>query len=344
MSLDINEMRLDVESTLFSNLGQIVTIKDLDEATNIELGNYEAGSVLPNDAVFFANLRNSYNAQVGSGNLIGTPFGDIGFSDQKLDLSDNTNKYLLFDGLDNFNEQHTIGTIRFLYTPNYQKWPVSSEWLFSIANSFGSNLNKFSLYHAYDPIGGLNVLVRDKNGQNEAWISSSNWAVNIGQTYELELNYDFEAGDLRVFIDGNIKMQTIGSQNLQLDRDNNINSLAIGAANTSSTPYAKFSEFVYFDSIQHTSSFAPGVYERYTVVNDTNETIVLMAMSEFQQKQEFGDYNPKRLRGYFKYNSVINDKSVIIDSNNNSYIITSLHDLSVKTDIIMKEGIVVLDN
>jgi len=73
--------------------------------------------------------------------------------------------------------------------------------------------------------------------------------------------------------------------------------------------------------------------------SDTQETIVIMNMTESKQKQEFGEFDPKRFRGYFKYNSVIEDQSHIIDSSNNEYEIDSLHDVNIAGNIIMKKAI-----
>jgi hypothetical protein len=59
-----------------------------------------------------------------------------------------------------------------------------------------------------------------------------------------------------------------------------------------------------------------GSYEGTPTDTDTSETIVIMAMNEAKQFEEFGDFNPKRFKAYFKYDSVIEDESTIIDSSN----------------------------
>ena len=77
---------------------------------------------------------------------------------------------------------------------------------------------------------------------------------------------------------------------------------------------------------------------------DTAETIVVTKMKDFKQRQAYGEFDPKRLVGYFKYNSVIVDDSIVIDEAGNQYEIESLYDNNVRGNIIFKKATLFMNN
>ena len=110
--------------------------------------------------------------------------------------------------------------------------------------------------------GELNLEFQDSTG-TQSNNTLGNFAPVEGQVYVFEVNYDFNSGATRVFIDGNqigstltdtITRNAADMQNIYFGR----------ATNTGSTGNFYLYSFTYFDAVQHTSNYTaasePGSY------------------------------------------------------------------------------------
>jgi hypothetical protein len=206
----------------------------------------------PANATFYASYTNNINGNWGEGVLTGTAFGGAGVSGGKLDLKGGTAKYVDYSPIANADSQQT-GTIRLRLIPNYSGAPSTTQVFTTILISTGSTtVNLIDIIHLTNTL--ISARVYDQTGTKIVEITNT-WLPNLGQTYEIEFNYDITGGASRLFIDGNqIGATDVGtgirSSSIGLFRIGN-NSTAVVTANF------EIDDIIIYSTVQHTSNYTP---------------------------------------------------------------------------------------
>ncbi len=202
----------------------------------------------PAGATFFASFATSVNADWANGDTTGTVVGGAAIVGGKLDLTGG-NKNVSFAGLNNVSTAITKGAVRVRYTPNYNGTPSSNQVIFSIGDE-DSNNNTIQFLHLTN--GSLFMYVNDENGNNILSNSILSFDAVAGETGELEVNWDLDAGKFYVFGSGFL----IAEIDVTMSR-NSSNLLRLGSsvsgAETGSDHFIE--HVVVFDEVQHTTGY-----------------------------------------------------------------------------------------
>lgn len=207
----------------------------------------------PANSTFYASYESIIDGDWGDGVLTASTVGGPVINSGELDL-DGGSKYVDYPALGNADHAQQL-TIRFLYRPNYSGTPSSIRYMFSISRGISDTANELYLFHSSGN-GNLVVRARDSVGATIYSTAISNFSPTLGQQYEFEVNFDFDAGETRVFIDGVQSGATISGSG---SRSSDIGLFRIGANIAGSQiTNAKFKDLIVFDSVQHTSDYTPG--------------------------------------------------------------------------------------
>ena len=217
-------------------------------------------SQAPSGALAWATFTTDINLSAGGGDLTGTGFGGAVVIGNKLSLKGGTNKYVEYGAVGNFDSQQE-GAIKKIYRPNYSGTPASLQVIFAILREDNNRKNRISLTHRTGS-GDLVLEIRDKD-ENVlmSHIAIAAWNPTAGVKYEIEVDFNLNdlgggLGATRVFLNGIVQ----GGVNTTIGlRDSNIGILRIGAGFTGADlPDFEMEDFIYFPTVQHTSSYTPG--------------------------------------------------------------------------------------
>lgn len=233
---------------------------DTDFVYDSDLAEFSGGQVQqtnkrPADAVFYVDFTdNSEDADwtdVGTG--VGTLYNGATVHDGKLDLTGYaSNRYLSINA---YNTSHDSqkGCMRCLFTPNFSGNPTYDQYIMQWRD--GGLENNIQVYITTS--GFIRVWIRDGMGGTIV-ASTTNWGtVNFtaGQPYEIELNWDCDAGEHRLFING---IQQGSTQSGTGTRDGRIDQFDFGVYyNNLGQPNFSISKFIYFNNVQHTTDYTP---------------------------------------------------------------------------------------
>jgi len=189
-----------------------------------------------------------------SGSEVVTPTGGADVSGKWLDLAHDDVRYIDIDADLNADSQQT-GCIRFKIKPNYDTTP-SSEMVF-VVNCKANNDLINCIFIRHSASGALRLHLYDEAGNLASETLLAYWSPTLGQTYELETNYDFTNGVTQVFIDGDPVGAEISST---FTRNADIGLLRFGAtyAGGNNSNFS-ITDIQIFDEVQHTSSFTSEV-------------------------------------------------------------------------------------
>jgi hypothetical protein len=206
------------------------------------------------NAVFFASFRRDEHANWALGPLTGTLNGSAAISSGYLDLDGaSSGDYASFEG-ECVETMVQKGAVRVKYTPGYSGTPGADRPIFTIAESFGSNSNRVSLYHR-NSNGKLNFQVHPDSGTGVT--GEFDWSPTDGTEYEIAVTFNFDLGTAALYIDN-----VLQSQILMFDKGTRTASIGVIAVGTgiagTETPDGKFRDFDIFKS----DVFAPAVCMR----------------------------------------------------------------------------------
>lgn len=237
---------------LISNPSQTFLPVLADSDFDADLVEY-ASSVLrqksqrPAGAVFGANYESSINANWANGSLVGTPTNGADVFQGKLQLQGG-DKSVDYDGQDNVSQLGMVGCVRFRVTPNYNGSPVDNQEFITICNSDNQSFNKIQLFHATN--GAFFLLMNDQDGVNILSNSVAPYVAVAGQTVEMELSWDLNAGKVRFFGEGYL----VADIDVSFVRSNDATIFRVGGATGSEF---SIDNLIVFDSVQHTANYTP---------------------------------------------------------------------------------------
>lgn len=200
-----------------------------------------------------ATFTTNENLDSGGGVLTGTLANGAtvsgGFLDQ--DLAYAQQSYCQWAALNNFTCTQQ-GTVNILVRPNYSGSPASHIQDFFFAGTAAGN--KYVLIQ-HDTAGNLRFQIYDAASGLNFQITSP-WSPTLGQTYELELNWDIDLGETRAFIDGT----QFGATNTTTGTFNALGGtdfIRCGRGYWTFSHNSNFSidQFDVYDAVQHTAAY-----------------------------------------------------------------------------------------
>lgn len=233
--------------------------------------------VKPANATFYAGYHVDFDGEYGNGLLTGTPGtsgGTAAIVNGALDVS-TQNCWVSYDVVSNVNPN--VGTIRFKYIPQYSGTPAADSQMMTVSDGIGDFTNLINIIHA--ATGNIFFEVKDSAGINIFSTFENAWSVVLGQEYEIEMDYDFTAGDTKLFIDGvqfSITHTETGTRTATVG--NVLIGVHYGLANGSS---AMFREVIFFDTVQHTSDFSSEIPRADQTQYSNTSPAIIMANAIF---------------------------------------------------------------
>lgn len=151
--------------------------------------------VLPYDRnlTFYAAYNLSIDATQSAGSPFATPVGGAAILGGFLDLAHNDVRYVDYNADFNADSQQ-VGTVKFVYKPNYSGTPATVQRLITICRANNDNRNLIQLTHNITT-GTLEITIL--NGSSVAIVSGALgvWAPVAGTEYNFELHYDITTGN-----------------------------------------------------------------------------------------------------------------------------------------------------
>ncbi len=230
----------------------------------------------PAGATFYTDFADdSKDADWGDGVLTGTLRNVAVVQNSKLELPGGagTRGSVEYDALANATTGNQKGTVRMLWIPQYNgAGTFNAQQLFAIGLD-GGPINVIALVHFKSGGANLNFSAADSAGVSMGSINFGTFNAVAGTEYEVEINYDFTSGDVRLFIDG---VQFGGLGNLTGVRTNNIDKIRIGDSMDLNVVGPEFHSkwLALFDTVQHTGNYTP-IGALLTVLLFPAETSVL---------------------------------------------------------------------
>lgn len=206
----------------------------------------------PADATFYSECNTSVNGNWGDGIVVGSAYGGAAISDEWLDLSGVSGKYINYPALGNADSS-LKGTFRFNFRPNYSGNPTNTQFFLSTALADDNGTNLLQYYHFTN--GSIYIYAKNYAGVSILQKTFVAWTPSSGTEYEIEFGYDFEGGDHRLFIDGT----RLGSIHTETGSRSTIGLFRVGD-NVAALENADFSirKVTVFDTVQHTANYTAG--------------------------------------------------------------------------------------
>lgn len=217
--------------------------------------------------MFFASYDSSFDAVVTAGSGTGTAVGSPPTPAGDLDLSGGAISHVDYTSLDLIGTEQT-GCIRFKFKPDFTATTLAANYtLFSI-NEAGISSNEIRLtLQISGTYEEMRLMVRDSAGTTI--INNALVGANVGKQLttmmetgmgtdkfvEIELNYDLDSGETRVFIGGT---QVGATQTGTGTRAYTAEVLRVGTIFNGTSPSDGFvKDFQIYDSVQHTANYKP---------------------------------------------------------------------------------------
>lgn len=222
-------------------------------------GKVQQKAQLETGETFRARYGTSVNADYAAGSTTGTATGGAVAAGGKLNLKGGTKKYVDYAGALNADSGQ-VGSVRFKVTPNYTgPPPTDTQFFFSMSQAEGSSNNHIAV--GQDAVSGnIRVTFHDSAGTSYALLLGA-WNPTSGVEYEFELNWDLNAGERRLFIDGVQKGSTGTGTFTRTDTGllRIGNGAHIVGGSTSFESDFEIDDLQIFSSVQHTANYTPSV-------------------------------------------------------------------------------------
>jgi len=239
----------------------------------------------PAGATFGATYTSSVNANWGNGILTGVLAGGASVAGGKL-IIPNGNALAQYASSGNAVLVQE-GAVKFKFIPNYNGFPAANSFLFNYGGSAAPYRNQISVFHT--STGGFNIMIRDNTGATKVSLVCGTFTAVLGQTYEIELNYNLTTGATRLFKDG---VQFGATDTNTGTRDlTDCNLFIIG--NSATYAYGvdgAFDDVVIFSAVQHTANYTAGYSLPELEYVNTNVICPEMAYSGIGTLISFDDF------------------------------------------------------
>jgi len=151
---------------------------------------------------FYAKFGTDQNADYSVGSPTGTLTGAAAINGGKLEILDDNAGWLEYVATGNCDSAQ-VGTILFKFTPNFSTSDTYAQALFYTSKGEGDQTNQINLA-IYASGDGGNIILQANDSTNTAIFSAlySSYAFVEDTEYVIQINYDFTAGDTRLYIDG----------------------------------------------------------------------------------------------------------------------------------------------
>ena len=271
-----------------------------------------------NGALFGANYSINENANWAAGSALGTLVnGSV--TGGWLDLLGDSLKYCDYSAINNLGTQK--GCIRFRVQSGFNSTPSSVEYLFTHKKSTSSTAGQLSLYLTTS--SDLIIYAKDSAGETQFSTILGKWYPTVGSTYVIEVDYDFDAGATRVFINGSQIGATI---NAAFSRGTGVDVFRVGSNwNATGATNFKFDDLLLFDAVQHTANHS---YD-YTV----EDYIYLASTVNLPTMNYSGLGEIQSVDNITKIGTNVPDHSVVSDADSVDIELTFLASNTVQQDI-----------
>jgi hypothetical protein len=224
---------------------------------------YAALKCLVPDLLFYARYDRSVNGDYGAGSIVGRPRSgasiaprggrfDGGCLDLTGDIEGKTVSYYAKANADNRQR----GCIAFWMKPNYSGKPETFKHMFSISADMDvhNHRNYISMHHGSFK-GSIGAIVRDEKGAEPVELDGGVWEPNAGTWYHIELDWDIDKGETRLFLDGKQRGETVAAKAV---RTSAITILNVGKELPDTfAPDFSIQDFHIYAVPQHTADFDP---------------------------------------------------------------------------------------
>jgi hypothetical protein len=206
-----------------------------------------------NGATFFANYDTDIDGTWGIDSLTGTGTGSPVITGGKLDLTGAIPRNVWYDGGNSDATQ--TGCIRFKWTPDYSGTPpLPVMYLFEIGDLANPN-NRIAMSTSQTLGGSLYIFYNNFDSSIAVTHNQGAFTAVSGREYEIEFNFDFTTGAIRLFIDG---VQFGATRTETLTRNAVNDRIVVGSTRSLTIGQDCFmNDFQLFNTVQHTADYAP---------------------------------------------------------------------------------------
>lgn len=215
------------------------------------------------DLLFYARYDESIDANHANGSITGRArsgasiLGAGGrFGGGCLDLTGEVEgRTVTYNAARNADNRQT-GCVSFWIKPNYCGVPPTFKHMFSISADLDvhNHANYLSMHHGSSN-GAIGAIIRDETGAEPVDLDGGPWEPSAGTWYHVELDWDIERGETRLFLDGKQRAETV---TVKAKRSDKITVLNVGKELPDTfAPDFYMQGFHVYASPQHDREFTP---------------------------------------------------------------------------------------
>jgi hypothetical protein len=217
----------------------------------------------------------------------------------ELDMSDGSEKrsawYWRADGGNWDLETNNAGAVRVLWTPSYTGSPTSNIGIFATTGHDDANCNlaiansascNTAIRMVHLNTGEIRAYIHDGDA-NRYFVDSSGFSAVAGTTYEIEWNWDMDAGNAYLFVDGTLQGSVVISGPWNTDDRGLMHAAFVLGGMDASTPsslvffahqspgesFHLYDGFAVFNEIQHTANYTATGLPGASAASETINTI-----------------------------------------------------------------------
>lgn len=181
------------------------------------------------------------------------------------------------------------GCLRFRYTPNYSGPPaVFSYDIIGFNPDNGTNNGRFDVFHQVGT-GQIKVTVYNSAGTS-VYVNQTIggvWSPTSGVEYEIEFNWDYSTGDIRMFIDGALHGLLNSAGAWTHTGAANVTIFVGANARNVNLTNASYNDVVFFDGVKHTAPYSAGYTLPETLYETDTITLPTFTYSQVGDIQSF---------------------------------------------------------
>jgi len=227
------------DNTKVEFVGGVMRQKDQTPTNSILGGKFSSTKNLN----WFKNGASTTGIETGTTTLTGGKLNCLDFGNNSMRFTDAS--------IGNLGD---IGTLKFKYTPNYSGTPAQNVNMVEMSPPSGTN-STMLIFHSSTGTVRLTAYTSVGTAKHAAVAFGAVWSPVAGTEYEIELDWDTVAGQVRLFINGVLQGSMVVSS---YARGTSATRIFVGAGTTYPVANGSFSDVVCFSTVQHTSGYTPG--------------------------------------------------------------------------------------